>query len=129
MLQLMKDLPQHVVGVRAVGNVNKEDYEQTLVPAIEKAANEFKEINLLMVLETDITNFTYGAWMQDAKVSLKHYAKWYKVAIVTDQKAIEKISQYLSFLTPAEVKGFPVSDVELAKAWVAAPKETTAGKH
>ncbi|MEJ7683081.1 MAG: STAS/SEC14 domain-containing protein [Segetibacter sp.] len=121
----MKDLPEHVVGVRAVGHVNKNDYEQTLVPAIEKMAREFGEINFLMLLETDISNFTYGAWMQDAKVSLKHFAKWNKIAIVTDQKVIEKISHLFSFVSPAQAKGFSVSDVELAKTWVAAPKEAT----
>ncbi len=129
MLQLMKDLPQHIVGVRAVGQVSKEDYEQTLAPAIEKVSKEFGEIDLLMLLETDITNFSYGAWMQDAKLSLKHFGKWNKVAVITDQKAIEKISHLLSFISPAEVKGFPVSDVELAKAWVAAPKESTRKTH
>ncbi len=75
MLQLMKDLPQYVVGVRAVGNVNKDDYEQTLLPAIDKVAKEYNKINFLMLLETDISNFTYGAWMEDAKLSLKHFAK------------------------------------------------------
>ncbi len=66
--------------------------------------------------------------MQDAKVSLKHFAKWNKIAIVTDRKAIEKISNLFSFVSPAQAKGFPVSDVELAKAWVAAPKEVTGKK-
>ncbi len=40
MLQLMKDLPEHVAGVRAVGHVNKDDYEQILVPAIKKVVKE-----------------------------------------------------------------------------------------
>ena len=129
MLQIMEDLPAHVVGVRALGHVNKDDYEQTLVPAIEKVARDFGEINFLMLFETDVKNFTYGAWMQDAKMSLKHFAKWNKIAIVTDQKVIEKISHIFNFISPAEAKGFPVSDVELAKAWVAAPKEVTDKKH
>ena len=129
MLQIMKDLPQHVVGVRAVGNVTKDDYDQTLVPAIEKVAKEFGKINFLMLLETDIGNFTYGAWMQDAKMSLKHFAKWNKIAIVTDQKVIENISQIFNFVSPAQAKGFPVSDLELAKTWVAAPQEATGKAH
>lgn len=128
MLQLMQGLPDHVVGVRALGNVNKDDYEQTLLPAIESVAKEFGEINVLMLLETDISNFTYGAWVQDAKVSLKHFAKWNKIAIVTDQKVIEKISNFFSFVSPAIAKGFPVADTELAKAWVTAPKEVTEKK-
>ena len=128
MLQIMKDLPAHVVGVRALGHVTKDDYEQTLVPAIEKVAKELGVINFLMVFETDIKNFTYGAWMQDAKMSLKQFAKWNKIAIVTDQKIIEKISHIFNFISPAESKGFPVSDIELAKAWVAAPREVTEKK-
>ncbi len=56
----MKDLPEHVAGVRAVGHVNKDDYKQTLVPAIKKAiekvVKEYGEINFLMLLETDISN-------------------------------------------------------------------------
>jgi hypothetical protein len=63
--------------------------------------------------------------MQDAKMSLKHFGKWNKIAIVTDQKIIEKISYIFNFISPAEAKGFPVSEVEIAKAWVAAPKEVT----
>ena len=119
MLQLMKDLPSNVVGVRALGNVTKDDYEQTLLPEVQRVAKEYGEINFLMAIETDISNFTYGAWMQDAKMSLKHFAKWNKIAIVTDQKVVEKLSYIFNFLSPADAKGFPVSDIEIAKGWVA----------
>ena len=121
----MDDVPQQVLGVRAVGTVTKEDYEQTLVPALEQAVRKYGEINLLMVFETGVGNFTYGAWMEDAKLSLKHFSKWNKVAIVSDQTMIEKASHLLSFVSPAESKGFSVAELEIAKAWVAAPKEAT----
>lgn len=123
MLQIMRDLPANVVGVRALGQVTKDDYEQTLVPAIEKVAKEFGEINFLMVFETDIKNFSYGAWMEDAKMSLKHFGKWHKIAIVTDQKIIERLSHIFNFISPAEAKGFPVSDIEIAKAWLLSSKK------
>jgi hypothetical protein len=124
MLQLMNDVPANVVGVRAVGNVTKEDYEQVLLPAIENVVKEFGEINYLMVLETDIGNITYGAWMQDAKMSLKNFARWNRIAIVTDQKVVEKLSYVFNYLSPADAKGFPVSDFEIAKGWVSAPKDS-----
>ena len=79
-----------------------------------------------MIFETDLGNVTYGAWMQDAKMSLKHYGKWNKVAIVSDQKFVEKLSYIFNIITPAEAKGFPVADIEIAKSWVSAPKEATA---
>ena len=124
MLQILHDVPAHVVGVRAVGQVSKDDYEQTLLPAIEKVAKEYGEINFLMLFETDVQNFTYGAWMQDAKMSLQQFSKWNKIAIVSDQKVVEKFSYIFNYLSPAEAKGFPVSDIALAKTWVAAPKQT-----
>ncbi|GEO10831.1 STAS/SEC14 domain-containing protein [Segetibacter aerophilus] len=123
MLQIMKDVPTGVVGVRALGKVTEEDYKTSIVPALEKASKEFGEINFLMVLETDLGNFTPGAWMQDAKASLKHFAKWNKIAIVSDQKIVEKLAHVFTYISPAEAKGFPVSDIELAKGWVAAPEE------
>ena len=125
MLQLMNDVPAHVVGIRALGNVTKEDYETTFVPAIERAAKN-GEINFIMVFETDLSNITYGAWMQDAKMSIKHFGKWNKVAIVSDQKYVEKLAYIFNYLSPAEAKGFPVSDIEIAKAWVAAPAASAA---
>jgi hypothetical protein len=125
MLQLMKDVPAHVVGVRALGKVTEDDYKQTLVPALENASKQFGEINFLMVFETDLGNFTWGAWVQDAKESLRHFAKWNKIAIVSDQKIVERFAYVFNFLSPAQAKGFPVSDIELAKGWVAAPKEAT----
>jgi hypothetical protein len=121
----MRDTPANVVGVRALGKVTEDDYKQTLVPALADASKQFKEINFLMVFETDLGNFTSGAWMQDAKISLKHFAKWNKIAIVSDQKIVEKLAHVFSFISPAEAKGFPVSDIELAKTWVAAAKEAT----
>lgn len=126
MLQLMNDVPANVVGVRAAGKVDKEDYEKVLLPAVERAAKQYGEINYLMVFETDISNFTYQAWMQDAKMSLKEFSKWNKIAIVSDQKIVERMSYVFNFLSPAEAKGFPMADLELAKNWVAAPKNSEA---
>jgi hypothetical protein len=123
MLQIMKDVPANVVGVRALGKVTEEDYKTSLVPELEKASKELGAINFLMVFETDLGNFTSGAWLQDAKVSLKHFAKWNKIAIVSDQKIVEKFAYVFNYISPADAKGFPVSDIELAKAWVAVPQE------
>ncbi len=123
MLQLMTDAPPHTVGVRAVGKVDKEEYESILLPALEKAIKQYGELNFIMVLETDVGNFSAGAWLDDIKAGLKYFTKWNKIAIVIDQKPVQKITDFISALIPGEAKGFPVSDIELAKAWVAAPKE------
>lgn len=120
MLLLMTDAPPHVVGVRAVGKVSEDEYENILLPALEKAIKQFGELNYIMVLETSVANFSVGAWLNDIKAGLKHYTKWKKIAIVTDQKFVEKITDFVSLLIPGQAKGFPLSDIKLAKAWVGA---------
>ena len=121
----MTDVPSHVVGARAAGKVDKADYESKLLPEFERVAKEHGKINFIMVLETGVGNFTAGAWMDDVKAGIKHFTKWNKIAIVTDQTAVQKISDLLSAIVPGEIKGYPISDVELAKAWVSAPDEVT----
>lgn len=123
MLLLMADSPPHVVGVRAVGKVNEVEYETILLPALEKVQKQYGKLNYIMVLETSVGNFSAGALLNDIKAGFKYYTKWEKIAIVTDQKPIEKFTDLVSLLIPGEAKGFTLSDVELAKAWVAAPKE------
>jgi hypothetical protein len=125
MLQLMKDVPPHVVGVRGLGKIDKAEYDAVLLPEFERVASEFGEINFVFVLETNVGNITLGAWMDDIKAGLKHFSKWHKIAIVTDQAAIKKITDFIGAFIPGETKGYPISDIELAKAWVAAPKPAT----
>lgn len=122
MLQIMSDLPANVVGVRAAGQVDKDDYEQKFLPAVDSVAKQFGEINLIMVFETDLGNVTYGAWMRDAWASLKHFTQWKKVAIVSDQPIVEKYSHLLSYISPAEAKGFKLAELDLAKVWVTTSK-------
>lgn len=119
MLQILTDMPASVVAVRAVGEVTKEDYDTKLLPAVESVAKEFKEINFLFVLETDLQNFTPAAWMRDAWMSLKNYTKWNKVAVVSDQKFVQKLSDMLRYVFPGEAKGFSFEELQQAKEWVA----------
>jgi hypothetical protein len=118
MLQPLSDMPASVVAVRAVGEITKEDYEAVMLPIVERAVKENNEINFLMVLETDVQNFTPAAWMRDAWMSLKNYSKWNKVAVVTDQKFVEKLSDMLRYVFPGEAKGFSLDELQQAKEWV-----------
>jgi hypothetical protein len=123
MLELMTNVPPHVAAFRATGEVTKDDYEKVLIPAIDKAAKEYGALHFLMVLETDISNFTLGAWMDDAKVGLKHFTKWYRMAIVTDQKGVEKFSDLFGIVVPGETKGFALSEINEAIEWVSAKEQ------
>ncbi len=118
MLQLIQDLPAHVAGVTAKGEVTKEDVETVLVPALDELVKKEDAIYYLLVLETDVKNWDLGAWISDAKVGLKHLTKWTKIAVVTDQEGVQKFTDVFSKLTPGEARGYSMDRLEEAEAWL-----------
>lgn len=118
MLTIIPDLPDHIFGVRASGEVTKDDLTQVLLPGLENLSERYKEIYYLLVLETDVQNFTAGAWIQDLIAGVKHLTQWKKMAIVTDQKAVEKFTDIFSYVSPGEAKGYELSDLPVAIGWL-----------
>ncbi|MEO5893458.1 MAG: STAS/SEC14 domain-containing protein [Ferruginibacter sp.] len=120
MLTIMNDLPPHVLGVRATGTVSKQDFDDTLKPALDELKKRTGKINYLLLLETSVSNFTLGAWMDDLLIGLKHFTNWNRIAIVTDQKLVEKFSDMFGYLVPGDAKGFTLDELSAAKEWVSA---------
>jgi hypothetical protein len=118
MLQFINDLPAHVIGIRATGEVTKDDFDTVLLPRMDELVKRQGEINYILVLQTEVQNFTIGAWWDDLKLGLKHFTKWKKIAIVTDQAIIEKITDVFSFAIPGETRGYKLSQLDDAVAWV-----------
>ena len=120
MLQYINDLPPHVVGIRATGEVTKDDMEKVLIPRIDELVARQGEINYLLVLQTDVGNFTLSAWWDDLKMGLKNFTKWNKIAVVTDQKGVEWFSDVFRFFVPGKSKGFALNELDEAVAWISA---------
>ena len=119
MLTIIPDLPDNVVGVKATGEVTRQDFNAVVMPAVDALASQTDKVNYLLLLETDISKFQAGAWMKDAILGLKHLFKWNRVAVVTDQKAVEKFTDVFSYAVPGNYKGFSTAELETAKQWVA----------
>lgn len=118
MIEQIEGIPAHVAGFTASGEVTNEDYKYTVIPRIEEVLKGHGHIHFLLVLDTDVSNFTGGAWMSDAFIGLKHLAKWKKMAIVSDQKGVEKITDMVSPILPGKSRGFSHNQLEQAKDWV-----------
>jgi len=118
MLAEITGLPDQVFGVRATGEVTSEDIKDVLLPGLKRTADKFDEIRYLLVLETDVKNFTAGAWVQDAKAGLQNFTKWKKIAVVTAEKGVEWFTDIFTVATPGSSKGFKPDEIEAAKAWL-----------
>lgn len=119
MIEQLNDLPENVVGFKASGKVTKDEYDTILIPVVDKMADATGKINYLFVLDTDISNLSAGAWYDDIKVGLKHLFQWHKIAIVSDQKGVNKFTDIFGHLMPGEVKSFMLAELETAKTWLA----------
>lgn len=118
MLTPIENLPPYVFGVKASGEVTAADLKNMLLPGLEALSEKYNEIYYLLVLDTKVENFTAGAWVQDMIAGLKHLTQWKKMAIVTDQKAVENFTDAFSYVTPGEAKGFSLAELESAITWV-----------
>ena len=118
MLQFISEMPVHVTGIHAVGEVTKEEVEKVLIPRFDEMVAKQGEINYLLIFETDIRNVTLGAWLGDMKAVFKHYTKWNKIAVVTDEKIVIWLSNLFEHFIPGQVRGYPLDKLDEAVIWV-----------
>jgi hypothetical protein len=117
MVEQMMDVPAGMVGFRATGDVTEEDYKDVIVPAVEQLVRMWGTINFLLLLDTSVTRFTPGAWLQDALMGLRRITRWRRAAIVSDSEGVRKFTNIFSKLAPGEFKGFTKEQLPTAIAW------------
>ena len=82
MIETIDDVPDGVLGFRAVGDVTAEDYEKVLDPALDRALASHEKVNLVMVLGDRFERYSLGAMWQDTLLSGKPRRVWGRCAVV-----------------------------------------------
>lgn len=119
MITIDHSLPSWVAAFEVTGHVTKEDYETVVSPVVERIYKEHGHIHLLLHLRTPVQEYSGQAWLKDVGLTIRHFAHWRKIAIVSDQAAVQKISSAFSFAIPGKTRGFGPDELEEAKRWVA----------
>jgi|SRR6185503_1566113 len=118
MLRLIENLPLHVTGIHACYNVSEEEYIELLTELLDNQIQKIKRINILLVLETDIKNFASGMWCGNVRIGLKHFFKWNKVAVVSDQQSLRGYSDLFKYIIPGKFRNFSLAKMDEAIIWV-----------
>ncbi|MCD0467754.1 STAS/SEC14 domain-containing protein [Flavobacterium sp. ENC] len=118
MIQVIPDTPNNIAAFRATGEVTKEHFQNVVIPEVNRVIQQINHLNFLLVLDTELENFTTGAWVQDAMLGLKNIGKWNRAAIVTDSDTIISFTNGFSYLIPGEFKGFKKEEYDEALIWV-----------
>lgn len=119
MIRLLRDMPAGVLGLEAVDDVEEEDYEDVIVPAVEEAIARHGKVRLVYVLGHDFDEYEGEAVWEDLKLGVRHPTSFERIAIVTDARWAGTAIKVFSVLWPGQARAFPLADLEDAKRWAA----------
>lgn len=118
MLEMLPGLPDQVLGIKAIGEVDDDDYEKVLVPAIEDRLTRHEKIRMLYVLGPEFEGYEDDAAWEDAKLAMKTFTSYERIAVVTDSTSVRRSIKAFGWLMPGEVKLFPVGGLVEARTWI-----------
>ena len=118
MIEMIEGLPAPVVGMRADGELTKEDYEDAVIPAVRAMLDAHDRVRLLDVLGDDFDGYSIGAMWEDTKLGVGHLRSWERIACVTDADWVENAVRAFGWMIPGEVRAFDDDDEDAARAWI-----------
>lgn len=117
MIRIIKNAPENVAAFQATGTVIKKDFEKVF-QHVDRKVKEFGELNYLLKLDTEVSSFSSGAWINDLLLGLKNITKWNRCAIISDNELVHKITAASDYVTIGEFKAFADKDYKTALHWV-----------
>jgi hypothetical protein len=122
MVERLAGMPEGTIGFRVAGDVTREDYTGTLVPALEEVVAAGVELRSLYLIE-DLDELEAGALWEDSKLGfdlgIRHHGAWKRSAIVTDIDWMARAARMFAWMIPGEAQVFPTAELAQAKAWIA----------
>jgi len=119
MIRLLEGMPAGVLGLEAVDDVEAEDYEDVLVPAVNAMIAEHGKVRLVYVLGPEFDDYEGDAVWEDLKLGARNPASFERIAVVTDARWAGPAIRVFSVLWPGQARAFPLAELEAAKGWAA----------
>ncbi|HEX5936985.1 MAG TPA: STAS/SEC14 domain-containing protein [Actinomycetota bacterium] len=118
MLIPLAGLPAGVIGFEADGEIHESDYRDILMPAVRAVWERGEDVRIVLVFPR-WGGMSPGAGWQDLKMGFEHLRRWKRIALVTDLDWMITVTSLFGWMTPGELKRFPLADRDAAIAWAA----------
>lgn len=118
MIELMEDLPDHVLGFKVSGTVTADEYESVVIPAVEAFFLVQPKAHFMYCFSTDFEGFEAGAVWDDVRLGLRHISGWEKVAVVADQDWLRGAVKIVRLGIPGDLRVYTTQEMQQARAWV-----------
>ena len=119
MIRMLSDMPPGVLGLEAVDDIEREDYENVIVPAIEAVIAQHGKVRIVYVLGHEFDEYEGEAVWEDIKLGVSHPASFERMAIVTDARWAGPATKVFSVLLPGRARAFRLAELDAAKRWAA----------
>lgn len=118
MLRTITDMPAGTIGFEAVGEVEDDDWDETVEPVLRQEIAAGRNVRLLYLIGASAREVEGDAMSADTGFRVRHATSYERVAVVSDEDWIRPALRALSFLLPGKARGFRVRDLAEAKAWL-----------
>ena len=129
MLEPIHNLPAGLFGLRAIGKVSKDDYDQVLQPLLEEARREGHRIRFLYHFGPEFEGFTAGGAWEDARIGLRYLRLFERCAIISDVSWIRGTTRVVGAVMPCPVRVFGSVEWQEAVAWLSSSVEPASLSH
>ena len=102
--------------VHISGRVTEDDYEKVLIPALDRAIEEYERIRVLAILMD--AEFSVGAMLDDADVGLRHWTGFDRCAVVVEPGWLSRLVRGFGPLMPCPVGVFRPGEEDDARRWL-----------
>ncbi len=123
MVEPIAEMPEGTFGFRAWKRVDAEEYKRVIIPALEAAVKE-GNVRLLFEVDPEFERFDPATLWADMKegvnLGLHDRDAFERFALVTDLDWMRRGTELFAWAMPGESRVFSSSDLEAAKAWLAA---------
>lgn len=109
---------ENVITIEVTGKLERSDY-QNLAPQVEQMLGRHDKVRMLVILR-DFHGWSAGALWEDLKFDVKHFRDIDRLALVGDKKWERGMATFCKPFTTAKIQYFDLSELEAARAWIAA---------
>ena len=120
MIELLEGLPKHVVGAVAKGQVTATDYEDVLIPAIERATKTNPKLRFYYEFGPSFIGMDPETQWEDFEIDAPHWSQWDRIAVVTDIPWVGHAVNAFGVLMPCPTRVFAIDERDEARSWIAA---------
>ncbi|HZT87328.1 MAG TPA: STAS/SEC14 domain-containing protein [Stellaceae bacterium] len=122
MIELIKGLPDNVVGIVAMGRVTSRECSKVVAPATQAVLKRHGKVRLYY----EVASRFPGAGWDALSLGDGDDVPWERIAIVTDVAWVRHCVNVLRFLIPAEIRVFTTVQAAEGKSWISAWPEVDA---